>query len=95
MTSICMMLVAASLAVSAQNTTMLGNAESRILLLEHAWNKAERRRDIQALDQLLAGTFTYADNDGSFYTKAQFLESIRNAAEAIEQLVNEQGNARI
>jgi len=43
MISICVMLVAAGLAESAQNTAMLGNAESRILLLEHAWNKAKRR----------------------------------------------------
>ena len=53
-------------------------------------NKAEQRRDIRALDQLLAGTLAYPDYDGSFYTKAQFLESVRNAAEAIESLVNEQ-----
>ena len=92
MISICVMLVAACLAVSAQDNSKTGGEESRILLLENAWNKAEQRRDIQALDQLLAGTLAYTDYDGSFYTKAQFLESVRNAAEVIEQLINEQVN---
>jgi ketosteroid isomerase-like protein len=90
MISICMMLVAACLVVSAQDKSKTGEEESRILLLENAWNKAEQRRDIQALDQLLAASLAYTDYDGSFYTKEQFLDSVRNAAEAMASLVNEQ-----
>jgi ketosteroid isomerase-like protein len=88
--SICLMLAVACFAISAQDDSKRSDEESRILLLENAWNKAEQRRDIQALDQLLSGTLAYTDYDGSFYSKAQFLESVRNAAEAIESLVNEQ-----
>jgi ketosteroid isomerase-like protein len=84
------MLAVACFAISAQDDSKRSDEESRILLLENAWNKAEQRRDIQALDQLLSGTLAYTDYDGSFYSKAQFLESVRNAAEAIESLVNEQ-----
>jgi ketosteroid isomerase-like protein len=90
MISICMMLAVACLVVSAQDNSKTGEEESRILLLENAWNKAEQRRDIQALDQLLAATLAYTDYDGSFYTKEQFLDSVRNAAETMESLVNEQ-----
>jgi ketosteroid isomerase-like protein len=86
------MLVAACLAVFAQDTSKRSDEESRILLLENAWNKAEQRRDIHALDQLLAGTLAYTDFDGSFYNKAEFLDSVKNAAEMIESLTNEQVN---
>jgi ketosteroid isomerase-like protein len=58
--------------------------------LENAWNKAEQRRDIPALDQLLAGTLVYTDYDGTFYTKPQFLASVKNASEIIDQLNNDQ-----
>jgi hypothetical protein len=88
--SISAILVAACLAVYAQDTSKPSDAEIRILLLENAWNKAEQRRDTRALDQLLAGTLAYTDYDGTFYTKAQFLESVKNEDEAIEQLANEQ-----
>jgi hypothetical protein len=90
--SISSILVAACLAVSAQDTSKPSDAESRILLLENAWNKAEQRRDTRALDQLLAGTLAYTDYDGTFYTKAQFLESVKNEDQTIEQLANEQVN---
>jgi hypothetical protein len=88
--SISAILVAACLAVYAQDTSKPSDAEIRILLLENAWNKAEQRRDTRALDQLLAGTLAYTDYDGTFYTKAQFLESVKNEDEAIELLANEQ-----
>jgi ketosteroid isomerase-like protein len=90
MASICMIMVAACLAVAGQDTSKVSDAEGRILLLENAWNKAEQRRDIPALDQLLAGTLVYTDYDGTFYTKPQFLASVKNASEIIDQLNNDQ-----
>lgn len=63
--------------------------ESRILLLENAWNKAEEREDVRALDELLASTLAYTDYDGTFMNKLQFLESVKEAAEKPDQIVSE------
>ena len=63
--------------------------ESRILLLENAWNKAEERKDIRALDELLANTLVYTDYDGTFMNKSQFLESVKDTEDKPEQIVNE------
>ena len=63
--------------------------ESRILVLENAWNKAEERKDVRALDDLLAGTLVYTDYDGTFMNKSQFLESVKDTGVKPEQIVNE------
>jgi len=63
--------------------------ESRIFLLENAWNKAEERKDIRALDELLANTLVYTDYDGTFMNKSQFLESVKDTEDKPEQIVNE------
>ena len=84
----CTSVLCVSLLLVAQDQSKLSPDESRILTLENAWNKAEERRDIQALDQLLANSLAYTDYDGSFYTKAQFLESAKNSPDTIQQLVN-------
>jgi ketosteroid isomerase-like protein len=63
--------------------------ESRILLLENAWNKAEERKDVRALDELLANTLAYTDYDGTFMNKSQFLASVKDTTDKPEQIVNE------
>ena len=63
--------------------------ESRILLLENAWNKAEERKDVRALDELLANTLVYTDYDGAFMNKSQFLQSVKDTEDKPEQIVNE------
>lgn len=63
--------------------------ESRILLFESAWNKAEERKDVRALDELLANTLVYTDYDGTFMNKSQFLQSVKDTEDKPEQIVNE------
>ena len=61
---------------------------SRILALENAWNEAETHRDVNAVDALLASTFTYTDSDGTVMDKPQFLASINAPSFDPEQIVN-------
>ena len=60
-----------------------------ILALENAWNQAEQRQDVKALDGLLAATFSYTDVDGSFMNRSQFLASVKNSPFQAEQIANE------
>jgi hypothetical protein len=70
---LCLLWLAASLAV-AQNTAESphGN-ESLLIALENAWNQAQLHHDSKALGGLVADSFVSTDNDGTFMNKAQFL----------------------
>ncbi|MGA7848078.1 MAG: nuclear transport factor 2 family protein [Terriglobales bacterium] len=86
MTMLCLVL-AVSAAASGQNSA---DAEkSKIIALENAWNLAEERKDVRALDELLGSKLVYIDYDGSIQNKEQFLESVRRPSLHPEQIVNE------
>lgn len=69
--------------------------EGRILALETAWNHAEQKKDVAALDQLLSPQFVSTDYDGSFATKQEFLASVKSESLAPEQITNEEQTARV
>ena len=76
--------------LAATAASQQGNPEqSKILALENAWNLAEQRKDVRALDQLLASNLIYIDYDGSFMDKQQFLASVKAPSLHPEQIVNE------
>jgi ketosteroid isomerase-like protein len=47
------------------------------------------RKDVRALDELLANSLAYTDYYGTFMNKSQFLESVKDTTEKPEQIVNE------
>ena len=69
--------------------------ESKILVLENAWNRAEEQKDVGALDQLLDGSLVYVDWDGSRMSKAQFIASVRAPELHPAQIVNESQEAHV
>jgi hypothetical protein len=76
-------------AISIAQNPGLEDAESRrILLLENAWNQAEVKHDMEALNLLLADTFTYTDDDGSFMNRSEWLTHVKNGVDQYEQLGN-------
>jgi ketosteroid isomerase-like protein len=81
-----LVLLAASITAAAQQADA---EQSKILALENAWNLAEQRKDVRALDQLLASNLIYIDYDGSFMDKQQFLTSVKTPSLHPEQIVNE------
>jgi hypothetical protein len=85
---LCLLLLAGSLA-DAQNTpaSTRGN-ESLLLALESGWNQAQLHHDSKALDGLVADTFISTDNDGTFMTKAQFLEDNKDLSYAPNLMAN-------
>jgi ketosteroid isomerase-like protein len=59
------------------------------MALETLWNQAEVQKDTQALDHLLADKFIFVDADGSFKTKSEFLDSVKDPPEHLESVGNE------
>jgi len=54
-------------------------AGTKILALEHAWNRSEASKEIKVLDALFDNALVYVDPDGTLLTKAQFLLHVRSA----------------
>ncbi|MFZ3214529.1 MAG: nuclear transport factor 2 family protein [Candidatus Acidiferrales bacterium] len=88
-------LISVSLVLSAQDRRSFSADESLILALEKAWNLAEEKKDVGALDQLLSTSLVYTDYDGSFMNKAQFLASVKTAGPEADQITNEDVNVQM
>jgi hypothetical protein len=71
----------------AQNR-VAGDESARVLSLENMWNQAEAKHDAQAMSMLLAETFKYTDDDGSFMNKAQWLAHVNDGVDRYDQLSN-------
>jgi ketosteroid isomerase-like protein len=92
--SICMFLAMTSRLAGAQ-AAKTENDESRILSLENAWSQAEVVHDARALAPLLADTFAYTDDDGSFMNRDQWLAHVNRGDDHYQQLANEDQIVRV
>ena len=90
--AVCTVLIALSIAAAQANPDEDG---SRILSLESAWAQAEVAHDAKALEPLLADTFAYTDDDGSFMNKEQWLTHVGRGDDHYQQLANEDQNVKV
>jgi len=74
--AVCLMALLPSTLAFAQSSAK--DDASRIIALEHAWNRAIEAKDTKALDQLLAPSFVAVETDGSLTRKGEFLASIKD-----------------
>jgi hypothetical protein len=70
-------------------------AQSKVLALESAWNIAEEKSDVRALDLIFDNSMIYIDEDGGLLSKAQFLARIKNTHTQMESLVTQTIAVRI
>lgn len=63
--------------------------DTKILALEHAWNLAEEKKDVKALDEILDDSMIYVDYEGALRTKAEFLAKLRSATSHPQQEITE------
>jgi hypothetical protein len=70
-------------------------AQSKVLALESAWNIAEEKSDVRALDLIFDNSMIYIDEDGTLLSKAQFLARIRNTRTQMQSLVTQTIAVRI
>lgn len=68
--------VGRALAVESGND-VLTDVDSAVLGADDRWARSERDGDISGLDRLLLPGFTLVDQDGIVYSKAGYIDSIR------------------
>jgi ketosteroid isomerase-like protein len=81
-------LLLAAPAGTCQNQSAEGNDAVRILSLENAWNQAEMKHDVKAMDLLIAETFVYTDDDGTFMDRIQWMAHVRGTVDQYDELGN-------
>ena len=77
LTVIWMTLAAAVLLVQGQTNKDISTAEQEVRKLERAWLDAYEKRDVDAMNAIVADDFTITFGDGSMQTKPQILESLK------------------
>jgi hypothetical protein len=85
---LCLLCLLAATAHAQGSAKSSHGSKSLLLALENAWNQAQLHHDSKALDGLVADTFVSTDNDGTFMTKAQFLEDNRDLSYAPSLMAN-------
>lgn len=84
-TVIALTLMLSSLTVAQAQSGPDPGAETKILALEHAWNQAEERKDVKALDTILDDSIIYVDYDGVLRTKEEFLARLQSSDQHLQQ----------
>jgi ketosteroid isomerase-like protein len=74
--------------VCAAQSQIARDEAARVLSLENSWNQAEVNHDLRAMYMLLADTFVYTDDDGSFRDKNQWLDHLDKGGDQYELLGN-------
>lgn len=74
--------------VCGAQSRIASDEAARVLSLENIWNQAEVKHDLHAMYMLLADTFVYTDDDGSFRDKDQWLAHLEKGSDQYELLGN-------
>lgn len=69
--------------------------EIQIRQLERAWNQAEMKQEIGAVDNLLADSLAYTDYDGSFMNKKEYLKWVVAPEQKADHLFDEGLTVRV
>jgi hypothetical protein len=70
-------------------------SRTKIVALESAWNQAEEKGDIQALNLIFDDSMKYIDEDGSLLTKAQFIANAQAAGAHLHSLAMQEMSVRV
>jgi ketosteroid isomerase-like protein len=88
------MVCAASMLATAQNAGNSG-VRSNILALEYAWDQAQERGDIKALDAIFDSSLVFVDYDGKILTKPAYLARVKSDAVHLQQIVTESMDVQV
>jgi ketosteroid isomerase-like protein len=69
--------------------------EIQIRQLERAWNQAEMRQEVGAVDNLLADSLAYTDYDGTFMTKKEYMKWVVAPEQKADHLYDEGLTVRV
>jgi ketosteroid isomerase-like protein len=71
------------------------SVEKELIKLENDWNDAMVKRDMAALNRVMADDWTIIDPDGVIETKAEYLASIKSGETVLTSAVGDQWNVRV
>ncbi len=80
--------------LAAQNSVD-ASARSNVLALENAWDQAQERGDIKALDAIFANSLVFVDYDGMLLTKSEYLARVKLDIPHVQQFVIESMNIQV
>lgn len=92
--AVCALLPLAFTLTKAQSTLPVDPRQSTIVALENAWNLAVKRKDLRAIDSLVAEELIYIEYDGTEMNKAQYVASISSPAYHFEHIVTDSMTVR-
>ncbi|MBS1840795.1 MAG: nuclear transport factor 2 family protein [Acidobacteria bacterium] len=69
--------------------------EIQIRQLERAWNQAEMKQEIGAVDNLVADSMVYTDYDGTFMHKKEYMKWIVDPDQKADHLIDEGMNVQV
>jgi len=87
--ALCTVLVFALFPGPALQEKAVSADEIQIRQLERAWNQAEMKQEIGAVDNLVADTLVYTDYDGTFMNKKEYMKWIVNPEQKADHLFDE------
>ena len=80
----------------AKPTAPSASVQNELIKLENDWNNALVKRDMAALNRVMADDWTFIDpDDGTIMTKAQALASIKSGETVLTSAVGDQWNVRV
>lgn len=79
----------------AQAADIDASTVTKVLALEHAWNQAVERKDVNALGAILDNAMVSVDYDGTLRTKAEWLAKVKAPQTHPEQEVAESMTAHM
>jgi ketosteroid isomerase-like protein len=71
------------------------NEENHLLKLDNEWNESYPRRDVSALDHIIADDWVCIDGAGLVITKGQLLERVQSSATFLDPYEFDEINLRI
>jgi len=63
--------------------------EIQVKQLERAWNQAEMKQEVGAVESLLADSLVYTDYDGSFMSKKEYMKWIVDPQQKADHIYDE------
>jgi ketosteroid isomerase-like protein len=80
----------------AKPTAPSASVQNELIKLENDWNNALVKRDMAALNRVMADDWTFIDpDDGTIMTKAQALASIKSGEDVYTSAVGDEWKVRV
>ena len=71
------------------------SVEQELIKLENDWNDAMVKRDMAALNRIVADDWTIIDSDGIIVTKTEFLANLKSGADVYTSAVGDEWKVRV